>query len=86
MIASIGQPHTYFVSKLPRMADREKVQEAFGLSDETLQESLRFAIGQWLLISHGATGIDGFPIPVQLSDANERIKTFLDELPIEENE
>ena len=76
----LGQPHTYFVSKLPRASDREKIQEAFGLSDETLQESLRFGVGRWLLISHSATGIDGLPIPVQLPDANERIGKFLDGL------
>lgn len=73
----LGQPHTYFVSKLPRASDREKIQEAFGLSDETLQESLRFNIGQWLLISHSATGIDGLPIPIQMPDANKRIEEFL---------
>ena len=73
----LGQPHTYFVSKLPRASDREKIQEAFGLSDETLQETLRFGVGQWLLISHSATGIDGLPIPIQLPDANVRISEFL---------
>jgi len=73
----LGQPHTYFVSKLPRASDREKIQEAFGLSDETLQESLRFGVGQWLLISHGATGIDGLPVPVHMEDANKRIEEFL---------
>ena len=76
----LGQPHTYFVSKLPRASDREKIQEAFGLSDDTLRESLRFGVGQWLLISHSATGIDGLPIPIQFEDANERIKRFLDSL------
>ncbi len=76
----LGQPHTYFVSKLPRASDREKIQEAFGLSDETLQESLRFGVGQWLLISHSATGIDGLPIPVHLPDANARISDFLNGL------
>ena len=74
----LGQPHTYFVSKLPRLSDRLRIQEAFGLSDETLTESLRFKVGQWLLISHSATGIDGLPIPVQLPDANERVFAFLD--------
>lgn len=74
----LGQPHTYFVSKLPRASDREKIQEAFGLSDETLAESLRFGAGQWLLISHSSTGMDGLPIPVQLPNANDRIKEFLD--------
>lgn len=74
----LGQPHTYLVSKLPRATDRERIQEAFGLSDEVLGESLRFGMGQWLLISHSATGIDGLPIPVQLPDANVRIAEFLD--------
>ena len=74
----LGQPHTYLVSKLPRASDRERIQEAFGLSDETLSESLRFGVGQWLLISHSATGIDGLPMPIQLQDANDRIIRFLE--------
>lgn len=74
----LGQPHTYFVSKLPRATDRETIQSAFGLSDETLTEAMRFKVGQWLLISHNATGIDGLPIPVQLPDANKRISEFLE--------
>ena len=73
----LGQPHTYLVSKLPRTTDRERIQDAFGLSEETLRETLRFGVGQWLLISHSATGIDGLPIPIQLPDANMRISDFL---------
>ena len=73
----LGQPHTYFTSKLPRASDREKIQEAFGLSDETLQELLRFNVGQGLLISHSATAIDVRPIPIHLPDANMRINAFL---------
>lgn len=76
----LGQPHTYLVSKLPRASDRETIQGAFGLSEETLRESLRFGPGQWLLMSHSATGIDGLPIPIQLPDANVRIAEFLDGL------
>ena len=76
----LGQPHTYFVSKLPRATDRERIQDAFGLSEETLRETLRFGVGQWLLISHSATGIDGLPIPIQLPDANARIIGFLGKL------
>ena len=76
----LGQPHTYLVSRLPRATDRERIQEAFGLSEEILRESLRFGPGQWLLISHSATGIDGLPVPVQLPNANARIIDFLDGL------
>ena len=74
----LGQPHTYLVSKLPRASDRTKIQEAFGLSDEVLSETLRFDAGPWLLISHSATGVDGLPVPVQAPDANLRIARFLD--------
>lgn len=74
----LGQPHTYFVSKLPRVTDRDPIQETFGLSDTVLSESLRFGPGQWLLTSHSATGIDGLSIPVQLPDANDCIIDFLD--------
>ena len=74
----LGQPHTYLVSKLPRATDREKIQEAFGLSEETPRESLRSGPVQWLLISHSATGIDGLPVPVQLPNTNIHIIDFLD--------
>ena len=73
----LGQPHTYFVSKLPRKSDREKVGQAFGLSDETMIQTLRFSKGQWLLVSYDATGVEGFPVPVQLPDANVRIREFV---------
>lgn len=73
----LGQPHTYFVSKLPRATDREKIQEAFGLSDNTLNQTHRFKKGQWLLVSHSATGLDGEPIVVTLPNANDRLETFL---------
>ncbi len=73
----LGQPHTYFVSKLPRATDRDRIQEAFGLSDETIQESIQFGVGQWLLTSHSATEMGGVPVPMQLPDANKRIIKFL---------
>ncbi len=73
----LGQPHTYFVSKLPRASDRQTIQEAFGLSNSALDQTHRFKKGQWLLISHSATGIDGEPITVQLPNANERIRDFV---------
>ena len=73
----LGQPHTYFVSKLPRASDRQTIQEAFGLSNSALDQTHRFKKGQWLLISHSATGIDGEPITVPLPNANERIRDFV---------
>ena len=73
----LGQPHTYFVSKLPRASDRDKIKEAFGLSDRALDQTHKFKRGVWMLVSHDATGIDGEPIIVKLENANERIRKFI---------
>jgi len=72
----MGQLHTYFISKLPRKYDREVVGEAFSLSPDQFTQTFKFQKGQWLLVSHEATGID-MPIPIQAPNAEERIKEFL---------
>ena len=74
----MSQPHTYFISKLPRASDRAAVSEAFGFGDEMLNQTFKFGKGQWLLISHDATGLEAVPLPVKTEDANERIVTFLE--------
>lgn len=73
---TIGQLHTYFISKLPREHDRKVVAGAFGLSEDQVAQTFKFQKGQWLLVSHEATGID-MPIPIQAPNAEERIKEFL---------
>jgi len=65
--------HTYFVSKLPRKYDREKVAEAFGIGEDQLSPTFSFRPGNWLVISHDATGLKGVPIPVKANNANSRI-------------
>lgn len=65
--------HTYFISKLPRVDDRRRVAEAFGISEEQLAPTFTFRKGNWLVISHDATGLKGVPIPTKAVDANERI-------------
>lgn len=65
--------HTYFVSKLPRSGDRERVAEAFGISEDQLSPTFTFNKGDWLLISHDATGLKGVPIPTHAIDANQRV-------------
>ncbi len=73
----MAQPHTYFVSKLPRKSDRERIADAFAISDETLKQTFGFTVGQWLVTSHDATGLKGVPFPVQLPNANDRIRRWL---------
>ena len=74
----MAQPHTYFISKLPRKSDRERVIEAFGISDEMLRETFKFRKGDWLLISHDATGMKSVPIPIHTDNAEDRIRKNLE--------
>lgn len=69
----MGNLHTYFISKLPRSHDRQRVAEAFGIGEEQLSPTFTFRPGNWLIISHDATGLKGVPIPTYAKDANERI-------------
>jgi hypothetical protein len=74
----MAQPHTYFISKLPQKSDRDKIAEAFAISDETLEQTFGFTVGQWLVTSHDATGLKGVPFPVQLPNANDRVREWLE--------
>jgi hypothetical protein len=69
----MGNLHTYFVSKLPRQFDRQRVSEAFGIGEEQLSPTFTFRPGNWLIISHDATGLRGVPIPASAADAVMRI-------------
>ena len=73
----MAQPHTYFISKLPRQSDRQVVAEAFGVSEELLNQTFKFKKGQWLLMSHDATGLEAVPVPIRTPDANLRLATWL---------
>jgi DNA helicase HerA-like ATPase len=75
----MAQPHTYFVSKLPRKSDREGVAEAFGIPEEMFRQTFTFTAGDWLLLSHDAAGLKAVPIPVKTEDANQRIVRFLND-------
>ena len=73
----MGQLHTYFVSKLPRASDRERVSEAFSVSEEMFSQTFKFRKGDWLFISHEAAGLDSIPIPIHSPNAEDRIRGWL---------
>lgn len=73
----MAQPHTYFISKLPRMSDRQAVAEAFGVGEELLNLTFKFKKGQWLLMSHDATGLEAVPIPIRTPNANDRLSKWV---------
>lgn len=74
----MAQPHTYFISKLPRSSDRERVAEAFAIGENIFEQTFRFGKGDWLLVSHDATGLEAIPFPIHTDNAEERIKEFLE--------
>jgi hypothetical protein len=74
----MAQPHTYFVSKLPRKSDQERITDAFGIGDDMFRQTFKFKKGNWLLVSHDATGLDAIPLPIYVENANDRISKFLE--------
>ena len=73
----MAQPHTYLVSKLPRQTDRDVVAEAFGVSSDMFRQTFKFKPGDWLVMSHDATGLKAVPLPLHLENANDRLKSYL---------
>ncbi len=69
----LAQPHTYLISKLTREYDRTTVSQAFGIADDILRKTLKFSVGEWLLVSYEATGLANVPLPVHFPNANARI-------------
>lgn len=65
---------------MPQRTDRDKVMEAFGVSEDMFRQTFKFKPGNWLLISHDATGLKAVPVPIQTEDANQRIKQYLEGL------
>lgn len=74
----LAQPHTYFVSKLPRKSDQDRIREAFGISEEMFRQTVKFKKGDWLLVSYDATGLEAVPLPIHTPDANKRLAKFLE--------
>ena len=79
----MAQPHTYFVSKMPRQSDRQAIAEAFGIAEEMFAQTFKFKKGDWLLMSHDAIGLEAVPVPIHCEDANRRVEAFLNQLKSE---
>ena len=75
----LAQPHTYFVSKLPRKSDQDRIREAFGMSEEMFRQTIKFKKRDWLLVSYDATGLEAVPLPIHTPNANERLQTFIED-------
>jgi DNA helicase HerA-like ATPase len=70
--SALQQLHTYFVGTLPRPYDRNVVSNTF-----TLEKTLEFAPGEWLLSSYIATGIENVPIFIRTDNSETEIAQFI---------
>lgn len=73
----MGQIGTYFVGRLPRASDRQRIVEGFGVEEAMITEGVR-GIGNWTVLSHSAVGDKGAPIPVHFTNADRRIISFIE--------
>lgn len=69
-----AQLATYFVSKLPKKTDRERVAEAFGIESSILDQTLSYLPGEWMVLTHvDALHRKAVPVPIKFENANDRI-------------
>jgi DNA helicase HerA-like ATPase len=74
----MGQLHTYFVSKLPRKSDRERVAEAFGIPLSTIDRTLALrSPRQWLVISHSSLELHATPYFVTFESRVQQVRAAL---------
>jgi hypothetical protein len=76
-VNTLAQPHTYFVSKLPRQYDRQAIANAFGISEDMFRQTFKFKKGDWLLASYDAAGLEAIPIPIHAENAEDKVFEFL---------
>lgn len=72
----LGQLNSYFVGKLPRLSDRTRIAEGFGIEANSLQNGIS-GVGDWVILSHIAVGDKGNALPVHFDNADERIINFI---------
>jgi len=78
ILAQIG---TYFVGRLPRLSDRQRITEGFGIDKDSLQTGIR-EVGDWVVLSHTAVGDVGSPLPVHFDNADDRIVRFIESFDV----
>ena len=77
----LAQLSSYFVGKLPRLSDRVRIAEGFGIEQSNLQSGIS-TTGDWVVLSHTAVGDRGAPIPVHFENADTRLISFLDNFDV----
>ena len=76
---ALQQLHTYFVGTLSRPYDRSEVSDSFMFDEGILEKTLEFGLGEWLLSSYIATGIENVPIFIRADNAGNELENFLNQ-------
>ena len=73
---ALQQLHTHFVGTLPRPYDGSVVSNTFMIDQGISEKTLEFALGEWLLSSYIATGIENVPIFIRVDNAENELEKF----------
>jgi len=62
---AISNCHTLFLGCLPRLYDRNTVRDAYGISEDMLNQVVRFPPGHWYAVSSVAMGVNNVPVRIE---------------------
>ena len=59
---ALQQLHSYFVSTMSRLHDRQLISDTFAIDDSFMVRTLMFQNGDWLMTSFKATNAQNVPV------------------------
>lgn len=74
---ALSNCHTMFLGALPRKYDRDRAADAYSISDDVVNQTVTFRPGEWLLLSHGATGLKNVPLIFRAENREKELIEFL---------
>jgi len=73
---AISNCHTVFLGCLPRLYDRNTVRDAYGVSEDTLNQVVRFPPGHWYALSSVAMGVNNVPVRIEAPNRETELANF----------
>jgi len=76
---AISNCHTLFLGCLPRLYDRNTVRDAYGISEDMLNQVVRFPPGHWYAVSSVAMGVNNVPVRIEAPNREVELANFFKE-------
>jgi len=73
---AISNCHTVFLGCLPRLYDRNTVRDAYGVSEDMLNQVVRFPPGHWYALSSVAMGVNNVPVRIEAPNRETELANF----------